>query len=230
MLEQLKKSVCKANIELQKQNLVIYSFGNVSGIDRKKGIVAIKPSGVSYEKLTPDKIVLLDLQGNVIEGKLRPSSDTPTHLELYRSFSDIGGICHTHSTYATMWAQACREIPPLGTTAADYFYGAVPVTKNLTNSQIKNDYELNTGKVIVKRFKNIDPLEMPACLVACHGPFTWGCSPEKAVENAVILENTAKLAFGTIMLNLDIEPISKQLLDKHYKRKHGVNAYYGQIS
>lgn len=228
MLEQLKKSVCRANLELEKHNLVIYSFGNVSGIDRKKGIVAIKPSGVPYEKLTFDKIVLLDLQGNVIEGKLRPSSDTPTHLELYRSFSAIGGVCHTHSTYATMWAQACREIPPFGTTAADYFYGAVPVTKPLTNSQIKNDYELNAGKVIVKRFKNINPLEMPACLVACHGPFTWGTSPEKAVENAVILENTAKLAFGTVMLNLDIEPISKVLLDKHYFRKHGKNAYYGQ--
>jgi L-ribulose-5-phosphate 4-epimerase len=230
MLEQLKKSVCQANLELQKQNLVIYSFGNVSGIDRKKGIVAIKPSGVDYNKLTPDKIVLLDLNGKIIEGKLRPSSDTPTHLELYRSFPEIGGICHTHSTYATMWAQAQREIPPLGTTAADYFYGAVPVTKELTAAQIKNDYELNTGKIIVKRFKNIAPLEIPACLVASHGPFTWGTSPEKAVENAVILENTAKMAFGTIMLNIDINPISKHLLDKHYLRKHGVNAYYGQKS
>ncbi|MFA5293057.1 MAG: L-ribulose-5-phosphate 4-epimerase AraD [Phycisphaerae bacterium] len=228
MFEQLKKSVCKANLELQKQNLIIYSFGNVSGIDRKKGVVAIKPSGISYDKLTPAKIVLLDLQGNVIEGKLKPSSDTLTHLELYRIFSDIGGICHTHSTYATMWAQACREIPPLGTTGADYFYGAVPVTDCLTDSQIKNDYELNTGRIIAKRFKNIDPLQMPAILVACHGPFTWGESPEKAVENAVVLENTAKLAFGTVMLNLDITPISKLLLDKHYLRKHGKNAYYGQ--
>jgi L-ribulose-5-phosphate 4-epimerase len=228
MLEQLKKSVCEANLELQKQNLVIYSFGNVSGIDRKKGIVAIKPSGIAYEELTPDKIVLLDLQGNVIEGKLRPSSDTPTHLELYRTFSDIGGVCHTHSTFATMWAQACREIPPLGTTAADYFYGAVPATKPLTNSEIKNNYELNIGKTIAKRFKNIDPLQMPACLVACHGPFTWGKSPEEAVENAVILENTAKLAFGTVMLNLDAAPISKALLDKHHFRKHGKDAYYGQ--
>ncbi|HBG26866.1 MAG: L-ribulose-5-phosphate 4-epimerase [Planctomycetes bacterium GWF2_41_51] len=228
MLDQLKKSVCKANLELQKQNLVIYSWGNVSGIDRKTDVVAIKPSGVAYDKLTPEKIVLLDLKGNVIEGKLKPSSDAPTHLEIYRNFPEIGGICHTHSTYATMWAQACREIPPLGTTGADYFYGAVPVTKALTKSQIKNDYELNTGKLIVKRFKNIDPLEMPACLVACHGPFTWGATPEKAVENAVILENTAKLAFGTIMLNLDILPISKNLLDKHFFRKHGKNAYYGQ--
>jgi len=228
MLELLKKSVCQANLELQKQNLVIYSFGNVSGIDRKKGIVAIKPSGVDYNKLTPDKIVLLDLKGNIVEGKLNPSSDTPTHLELYRSFPELGGVCHTHSTYATMWAQACREIPPLGTTAADYFYGAVPVTKNLTTSQIKNDYELNTGKVIVKRFKNINPLEVPACLVACHGPFTWGKTPEKAVETAVILENIAKMVFGTVMLNAKIRPISKNLLDKHYLRKHGVNAYYGQ--
>jgi len=228
MLEQLKKSVCKANLELQKQSLVIYSFGNVSGIDRKKGIVAIKPSGIAYEKLTFDKIVLLDLQGNVIEGKLRPSSDTPTHLELYRTFSDIGGVCHTHSTFATMWAQACREIPLLGTTAADYFYGAIPVTEPLTNSEIKNDYELNIGKTIAKRFKKIDPLQMPACLVACHGPFTWGKSPEEAVENAVILENTAKLAFGTVMLSPDAAPISKGLLDKHYFRKHGKDAYYGQ--
>ncbi|MGA2916443.1 MAG: L-ribulose-5-phosphate 4-epimerase AraD [Sedimentisphaerales bacterium] len=228
MLEQLKKSVCRANLELQKQNLVIYSFGNVSGIDRRKGIVAIKPSGVDYNQLTPEKIVLLDLQGNIIEGKLRPSSDTPTHLELYRTFSDIGGVCHTHSTYATMWAQACREIPPLGTTAADYFYGAVPVTDRLTDSQIKNDYELNTGRIIVKRFKNIDPLEMPACLVACHGPLTWGQSPEKAVENAVILENTAKLAFGACILNPKIKSIGKVLLDKHFSRKHGKNAYYGQ--
>jgi L-ribulose-5-phosphate 4-epimerase len=228
MLEQLKKSVCRANLELQKQNLVIYSWGNVSSIDRKKGVIAIKPSGVPYEKLTPEKIVLLDLQGNVIEGKLRPSSDTLTHLELYRSFSDIGGICHTHSTYATMWAQACRGIPPLGTTGADYFYGAVPVTDVMTDSEIKSDYELNTGRIIVKRFKNIDPLQMPACLVACHGPFTWGESPEEAVENAAVLENTAKLAFGTLLLNPDIKPISKFLLDKHFFRKHGKGAYYGQ--
>jgi len=228
MLEKLKKSVCRANLELQKQNLVIYSFGNVSGIDHKKGIVAIKPSGVSYEKLTPEKIVLLDLQGNVIEGKLRPSSDMPTHLELYRRFPDIGGICHTHSTYATMWAQACREIPPLGTTGADYFYGAVPVTDKLTKDQIRQDYELNTGKAIARRFKNIDPLEMPACLVASHGPFTWGKSPEEAVENAAVLENIAKIAFGSIILNPSIKQISKFLLDKHFFRKHGKNAYYGQ--
>ena len=228
MFKQLKKSVYRANLELQKQNLAIYSWGNVSGIDRKKGVIAIKPSGVPYDKLTPEKIVLLDLQGNVIEGKLRPSSDTLTHLELYRSFSDIGGICHTHSTYATMWAQACREIPALGTTGADYFCGAVPVTDGLTDSEIKNDYELTTGKIIVKRFKNIDPLQMPACLVACHGPFTWGKSPEEAVENAAVLENTAKLAFGTLLLNPDIKPISKFLLDKHFFRKHGEGAYYGQ--
>jgi L-ribulose-5-phosphate 4-epimerase len=228
MFRELKESVYRANLELQKHNLVIYSFGNVSGIDRKKGVVAIKPSGVPYDKLTPKKIVLLDLLGNVIEGKLRPSSDTPTHLELYRTFSDIGGVCHTHSIYATMWAQAQREIPPLGTTSADYFYGTVPVTEPLTDSEIKNDYELNTGKVIVKRFKNINPLEMPACLVASHGPFTWGENPDKAVENSVVLENTAKLAFGTVMLNLDQPAISKALLDKHFFRKHGKNSYYGQ--
>ncbi len=228
MLEQLKKTVCQANLELQKQNLVIYSWGNVSGIDRKKGIVAIKPSGIRYDQLKPAKIVLLDLQGNIIEGKLRPSSDTPTHLELYRSFPDIGGICHTHSTYATMWAQACRQIPPLGTTGADYFCGTVPVTDCLTDLEIKNDYELNTGRAIVKRLKNIDPLQMPACLVACHGPFVWGNSPEKAVENAAVLENIAKIAFGTRLLNPGIKPISKLLLDKHFFRKHGKDAYYGQ--
>jgi L-ribulose-5-phosphate 4-epimerase len=230
MLEQLKKSVCLANLELVKQNLVIYNFGNVSGIDREKGIVAIKPSGIDYDKLTPDKIVLLDLKGNVVEGKLNPSSDTPTHMELYRSFAELGGVCHTHSTYAAMWAQACREIPPLGTTAADYFHGAIPITKPLTVRQIKHNYELNTGKVIVQRFKKIAPLEMPACLVACHGPFVWGKTPEKAVETAVILENIAKIAFGTVMLNPKIRPISRNLLDKHYSRKHGVNAYYGQIT
>ena len=174
MHEELKKNVCEANIELQKRNLVIYSWGNVSGIDRSAGIVAIKPSGISYEELTADKIVLVDLAGKIVEGNLKPSSDTPTHLELYRSFNAIGGICHTHSISATVWAQACREIPCLGTTHADYFYGAVPVTKPLTKKEIQNDYELNTGRAIVKRFAKIDPMQMQAALVANHGPFTWG--------------------------------------------------------
>jgi len=228
MLEQLQKDVCQANIELKKHNLVIYSFGNVSGIDREKGIVAIKPSGVSYEELLPDKIVLLGLDGKVVEGELKPSSDTPTHLELYRQFETIGGICHTHSTYATMWAQSEKEIPCFGTTHADYFYGSVPVTKRLSDKEIENDYELNTGKVIAERFKNLDPSKMRAVLVANHGPFTWGINPKKAVENAVILEELAEIAIGTLRINPNQKGISQTLLDKHYLRKHGKNAYYGQ--
>jgi L-ribulose-5-phosphate 4-epimerase len=226
--EDLKKAVCEANIELQTQRLVIYSWGNVSGIDRSNSVIAIKPSGVKYDELTPEKIVLLDLEGKIVEGNLRPSSDTPTHLELYRNFEAVGGICHTHSTYATTWAQACMEIPCFGTTAADYFYGPIPVTELMTKEVIKGDYELNTGKVIVKRFANIDPMSIPAVLVANHGPFTWGKGPAEAVEAAVILEQTAKMALGTIMINPKQGPINKALLDKHYFRKHGKDAYYGQ--
>ena len=228
MHEELKKSVCDANIELQKRNLVIYSWGNVSGIDRAAGIVAIKPSGVSYEELTTDKIALVDLAGKIVEGNLKPSSDTPTHLELYRSFNAIGGICHTHSLSATAWAQACREIPCLGTTHADYFYGAVPVTKSLTKKEIQNDYELNTGKAIVKRFSKIDPMQMQAALVANHGPFSWGKTAGQAVEAMVVLEEIATMAMRTLVLNSKQHQISKELLDKHYLRKHGKNAYYGQ--
>jgi L-ribulose-5-phosphate 4-epimerase len=228
MLEELKKAVCDANLELQKHRLVIYSWGNVSGIDRKKGIIAIKPSGVAYDKLTPKQIVLLDLEGKVVEGKLNPSSDTPTHLELYRKFKSIGGVCHTHSTYATIWAQACMEIPCFGTTAADYFYGSIPVTYPMAEKQIKKDYELNTGKQIIKTFKHIDPMQMPAVLVANHGPFTWGGSPAKSVESAVILEQVAMMALGTVTINPNANQIDNVLLDKHYLRKHGKNAYYGQ--
>lgn len=228
MLEDLKEIVCKANLELVKQNLVIFSWGNVSGIDRSKGIAAIKPSGIEYSELTPDKVVLVDLDGKVVEGLLKPSSDTPTHLELYRSFEKIGGICHTHSSAATAFAQSCRELPCLGTTHADYFYGDVPLTKKMTAEQVKENYELNTGKVIVERFQGIDPLTMPAVLVACHGPFTWGKSPEKSVESAVVLEYCSKMALQTFTANSKIESIDKYLLDKHYLRKHGKNAYYGQ--
>ena len=228
MYEQLRKDVCEANIELQTQKLVIYSWGNVSGIDRAAGIVAIKPSGVPYDQLSPDKLVLLDLDGKVIEGNLKPSSDTPTHLELYRNFKDIGGVCHTHSQNATMWAQGCRQIPCLGTTHADFFYGSIPVTEVMTKDQIQGDYELNTGKVIVKLFAGMDPMQMPAVLVANHGPFTWGRSPAESVESAVVLENVAKMAMGTIMINSKQKGISQVLLDKHYLRKHGKNAYYGQ--
>jgi L-ribulose-5-phosphate 4-epimerase len=228
MYEELKEAVCQANIELARQKLVICSWGNVSGIDRTKAVVAVKPSGVAYEQLAPDKIVLVDLSGKLLEKGLKPSSDTPTHLELYRNFANIGGICHTHSPNATMWAQACREIPCLGTTHADYFYGPVPVTDAMTEKEIKSEYELNTGKVIVRRFATIDPVQMPAVLVANHGPFTWGGNPAEAVEAAVVLEQIAATALGAILINPDINPISKSLLDKHYLRKHGKDAYYGQ--
>ena len=228
MFEQLKESVCRANIELQTQKLVIFTWGNVSGIHRDANVVAIKPSGISYDRLTPDEIVLLDLDGNVLEGNLNPSSDTPTHLELYRNFEALGGICHTHSQNATMWAQACRPIPCFGTTHADHFYGEVPVTEVMTSEEIQGDYELNTGKVIVKRFSGMDPMEMPAVLVANHGPFTWSATPQKAIENAAVLEQVAAMALGAITLNENLIEISRVLLDKHYLRKHGKNAYYGQ--
>jgi L-ribulose-5-phosphate 4-epimerase len=228
MYEELRKAVCDANIELQRRNLVIYSWGNVSGIDRPTGVVAIKPSGVPYNNLTPDKIVLLDLDGKIVEKGLNPSSDTPTHLELYRNFEAVGGICHTHSPSATAWAQSCKEIPCFGTTHADQFYGPIPVTEIMAKDQIQNDYELNTGKVIVRRFADIDPMKMPGVLVANHGPFTWGKTAAAAVESMVVLEQIATMALGTITINPSQSPISKTLLDKHYLRKHGKNAYYGQ--
>jgi L-ribulose-5-phosphate 4-epimerase len=228
MHEELKQAVCNANIELKTHKLIIYSWGNVSGIDRQAGVIAIKPSGVAYDELTPDKMVLLDLDGKVIEGELSPSSDTPTHLELYRNFKDIGGVCHTHSSNATMWAQACREIPCFGTTHADYYYGAVPVTDVMIPAEIQSDYELNTGKVIVRRFAQLNPLQMPAVLVANHGPFTWGKTPAGSVESAVVLEQVAAMAMGTLRVNDSQVGISQVLLDKHYLRKHGDNAYYGQ--
>ena len=229
MYEDLRKAVCVANLELQKQKLVIYSWGNVSEIDRSKGVLGIKPSGVIYDELSPEKIVLLDLDGNIVEGALNPSSDTLTHLELYRNFDTIGGICHAHPAGATMWAQACKEIPCFGTTGADYFYGAVPVTDVMTDNEIQNDYELNTGKCIVRRFANIDTMKMPAVLVANHVPFTWGKSAAASVETMVVLEQTATMALGTITINPGQGPITQALLDKHYLRKHGKDAYYGQI-
>jgi len=229
MYEELRKAVCDANIELQKQKLVIYSFGNVSAIDRAAGAVVIKPSGVPYDQLTSDRMVILDLDGNIIEGALKPSSDTPTHLELYRNFKAIGGICHTHSPSATMWAQACKEIPCFGTTHADYFYGPIPVTEVMTKDAIQSDYELNTGKVIVRRFAGMDPMKMPAVLVANHGPFTWGKTAAAAVESMIVVEQIATMALGTITINSNQGRISKALLDKHYLRKHGKNAYYGQF-
>jgi len=228
MYEELRKAVCEANLELPRRNLVIYSWGNVSGIDRAAGVVAIKPSGVAYEELTPEKLVVLDLAGRVVQGDLRPSSDTPTHLELYRSWPGIGGVCHTHSYYATTWAQACRGIPCFGTTHADNFYGEVPVTKRLTEEEIAGDYELNTGKVIVRRLAGTDPLQLPAALVAQHGPFTWGTTAARAVAYAAVLEQVAGMALGAVALNPTVGPIGQALLDKHYLRKHGAGAYYGQ--
>jgi L-ribulose-5-phosphate 4-epimerase len=228
MYQDIKERVFQANLELVEHGLVVSTFGNVSEIDRKKGIVAIKPSGVSYDQMTPDQMVILDVDGHLIDGDLRPSSDTPTHLELYRRFRDIHGITHTHSRHATQWAQACKEIPCFGTTHADHFYGSVPITSVLTQEEIEGDYELNTGKVIVRRFEDLDPKTIPAVLVANHGPFTWGKNARDSVKNALILEEVAAMALGTITVNPDQTAISQTILDKHYLRKHGEDAYYGQ--
>ena len=228
MYEELRKSVCDANIELQERNLVIYSWGNVSGINREEGIVGIKPSGVPYEDLTPDKIVLMDLDGQIVDGDMKPSSDTPTHLELYKNFYSIGGICHAHSVSATVWAQAQREIPCLGTTHADYFYGPIPVTAPMTDNDIQGNYELNTGMAIIRRFAGLDPMKIPAVLVANHGPFTWGLNPDEAVEAMAVLEEIAAMAIDTLMMNPNQTQINQALLNKHYLRKHGKDAYYGQ--
>jgi L-ribulose-5-phosphate 4-epimerase len=228
MYEQLKQRVYDTNLDLQRQGLVVLTWGNVSAIDRAAGIIAIKPSGVRYEDLSPQSIVIVDLEGRVVEGNLKPSSDTATHVALYKSFVAVGGVCHTHSMYATMWSQARRPIPCFGTTHADNFYGPIPVTDSMTDEEIGGPYEENTGKVIVRRFAGTDPMQVPAVLVANHGPFTWGPSPEKAVENAVVLEQVAKMAFGTIQVNPQQPAIGQSLLDRHYLRKHGRGAYYGQ--
>jgi L-ribulose-5-phosphate 4-epimerase len=219
MLEKLKRDVLEANLQLPKHGLVTFTWGNVSGIDRDQGLVVIKPSGVPYEELTLEDMVVVDLEGNIIEGTKRPSSDTPTHLALYRSFQYVGGIVHTHSPWATAWAQAGRSIPALGTTHADYYYGEIPCTRTLTKDEITRAYELETGNVIIETFETggIDPLAMPGVLVSNHAPFCWGKDANQAVHNAVVLEEVSK-----------IEPIDQFLLDKHYLRKHGVNAYYGQ--
>lgn len=228
MLSDLKEQVWRANLDLVRFGLVTLTFGNASGLDRKKGIMAIKPSGVSYEKLKPSDIVLVDLAGHRVEGRHTPSTDAPTHLELYRSFLNIGGIAHAHSEFATMYAQACREIPCQGTTHADVFNGPVPVTRFLKREEVETDYELNTGKVIRERFARIEPLERPAVLVAGHGPFAWGRTPKDAVENCLSLEKIAKMALGTLFLNPSGPLFSRYLLDKHFRRKHGSKAYYGQ--
>ena len=228
MLETLKREVFEANLALQRSGLVILTWGNVSGLEPDQGLVAIKPSGVSYDEMKPEQMTIVDLEGNVVQGDLRPSSDTPTHLELYRRFEGIRGVAHTHSTCATAWAQAKRGLPCYGTTHADTFYGEVPVTADLTQEALAGHYELETGRAIVAAFAELDPLEHPGVLVAGHGPFTWGGSPAKAVQSSIVLEQVALMGLMTEALSPDAEPISKALLDKHFLRKHGKDAYYGQ--
>jgi len=229
MLEGLKEEVCKANLRLVSEGLVIQTWGNVSGIDRERGLVVIKPSGVAYDGMRAEQMVVVSLEtGETVEGGLKPSSDTPTHLALYRAFQGIGGVVHTHSIFATAWAQAGREIPALGTTHADYFHGAIPLTRQLTKAEIAGDYEENTGKVIVERFAGLGSAEMPAVLAVNHGPFTWGKSPDEAVSNAVYLEHVARMASETLRVNPSASPLPKALLDKHFLRKHGPGKYYGQ--
>ena len=227
-LEDLRSRVCRANLDLVDWGLVALTWGNVSACDRKSGTVVIKPSGVSYQDLTLGNMVLLDMEGTRIEGELNPSSDTPTHLELYRSFPGIAGVAHTHSDYASMFAQAYRPIPCLGTTHADHFFGEIPLTRMITREEVEEDYESNTGRVIVERFERLDPGEMPAVLVAGHGAFTWGNTPEDAVLNSLALEKTAKMAWGALSLDPGVPPLPRHLLNKHYRRKHGPAAYYGQ--
>jgi L-ribulose-5-phosphate 4-epimerase len=228
MLGSLREEVLQANLELVRHGLVLYTFGNASGILRAEGLVVIKPSGVPYEKMTPEDLVVTDLDGRVVEGALRPSSDLPTHLALYRAFPGVGGVTHTHSTYATAWAQARREIPCFGTTHADYFRGAVPVTGDLAPEEIQSDYEWNTGQAIVRRFAGCDPLEIPAVLVAGHGPFAWGRSATEAAHNAVILEELARTAHYSLEIRAEAQPLEAAHRDKHFFRKHGPQATYGQ--
>lgn len=230
MLEELKERVLKENLELDKRGLVTYTWGNVSAIDREKGLIVIKPSGVKYEDMKAEHMVVVDLEGNVVEGNYRPSSDTATHIELYKKYTELGGVVHTHSTFATSWAQACNDIPAYGTTHADYFYGDIPCTRRLTEEEITRDYETETGRVIIETIeaRKIRAIEVPGIVVASHGPFTWGKTPEEAVYNAVVLEEVAKMAYYTSSINPRIKQADKYLQDKHYLRKHGANAYYGQ--
>lgn len=228
MLESLKEKVWKANMELPKYGLVTFTWGNVSGIDREKGLVVIKPSGVEYDGMSVEDMVVVDLEGNVVEGKWKPSSDTPTHLALYNAFPNIGGVVHTHSRWATSWAQAGRGIPAYGTTHGDYFYGEIPCTRKMTPKEIAGEYELETGNVIIETFKNCSSDDIPAVLVHSHGPFTWGTDPHNAVHNAVVLEELAFMASSTETITPSVGVMQQELLDKHYLRKHGKNAYYGQ--
>ncbi len=229
MLEALKETVCEANLELSRRGVVLYTWGNVSGIDRARGLVVIKPSGVPYQGMQPSDMVVVDLEGRIVEGTLRPSSDTPTHLELYKAFPEIGSVVHTHSTHAVVFAQAGMEIPPLGTTHADYFYGAVPVSRSLTRDEVQEAYEKNTGRVIVETVKETErePLAVPGVLVRNHGPFTWGKDPAEAVYHSVVLEEIAEMAWKTLQLN-PAAALPPYILEKHYQRKHGPKAYYGQ--
>lgn len=228
MLEELKDKVCRANLDLVRHGLVLFTWGNVSAIDRESGLVVIKPSGVSYDDMKPEGMVVVDLDGKVVEGRLNPSSDTPTHVVLYKAFPQAGGVVHTHSTYATSWAQAGLDIPNIGTTHADYFHDAVPCTPDMTESEVKGEYELETGNVIVRRFEGLNPVHTPGVLVKNHGPFTWGKDADEAVYNAVVLEQVAKMASISFGINpaLTMNPL---LIEKHFSRKHGPGAYYGQI-
>ena len=228
MLEELKDKVCRANLDLVRHGLVLFTWGNVSAIDRESGLVVIKPSGVSYDDMKPEDMVVVDLAGKVVEGRLNPSSDTPTHVVLYKAFPQAGGVVHTHSTYATSWAQAGLDIPNIGTTHADYFHDAVPCTPDMTESEVKGEYELETGNVIVRRFEGLNPVHTPGVLVKNHGPFTWGKDADEAVYNAVVLEQVAKMASISFGINpaLTMNPL---LIEKHFSRKHGPGAYYGQI-
>ena len=239
MLEQLKEKVCRANLDLVKHGLVIFTWGNVSAIDRESGLVVIKPSGVSYDNMKPSDMVVVDLDGKVVEGELNPSSDTPTHVVLYKAFPNIGGVVHTHSTYATAWAQAGHDIPNIGTTHADYFHDDIPCTRNMRKQEVFGEYEKETGNVIVERFHHLNPDDTPAVLVRNHGPFIWGTDADNAVHNAVVLEQVAKMAYFSIDINTasqlkgiyvpEFAPrMNKHLIEKHYSRKHGPNAYYGQ--
>jgi L-ribulose-5-phosphate 4-epimerase len=228
LLKSLREEVLEANLELVRRGLVLYTFGNASGISRQEGLIAIKPSGVPYEKLTPGQIVITDLSGKTVEGKLRPSSDLATHVELYRQFPAVGGVAHTHSEFATAWAQARRPIPCFGTTHADYFHGPVPVTETLTADEISDDYEKNTGIAICRIFKNADAMAIPGALVSGHAPFCWGANVAEAAHNAVILECVAKMAYYTLGVQPNTPPIERELHDKHHLRKHGPSAYYGQ--
>ncbi len=227
MLEELKEKVFRANLDLVRHGLVIFTWGNVSGIDRESGLVVIKPSGVDYDTMKADDMVVVDLDGNIAEGNLKPSSDTPTHLAIYRAWPEVGGVVHTHSTYATAWAQAGKDIPNIGTTHADYFHHAIPCTADMTESEVKGQYELETGNVIIRRFGEMNPMHTPGVLVRNHGPFSWGKDPHDAVHNAVVMEQVAKMAFIAYGVNpgLTMNPL---LIEKHYNRKHGPGAYYGQ--